>query len=233
MIKFKDHKNKFNLSIKILAISLVFILNIFTKIYATDFNNDLYKKRTNWYPAEGTNLNISHYVYHDMNRNGIYDIGDKPLVQFAIKMTRPDGTTVIRRSNLNGFTNFTNSMISSPVDVSEPGEYTFELIVPDGWKTTSNNKIQTVNYRKGTTERSSIIADKVPIPVGVIQEPKISGKIKRKNIKEIDTKNIKVTALSPKGESKDIELNKKGEFFIVGDYGDWSIRVVDKKERLC
>ena len=36
---------------------------------------------------------------------------------FAVKMTRPDGTYIIKRSNLNGFVNFTNSLIASPVDV--------------------------------------------------------------------------------------------------------------------
>ena len=67
-------------------------------------------------------------------------------------MTKPDGTYVIRRSNLDGFVNFTNSMTATPVDVDKPGQYTFEVIVPDGWEITSGNAVQIV-YKEAPTSR--------------------------------------------------------------------------------
>lgn len=220
--------NRLLLSIMII---IIILFNTNLSLASNNDDNNYYPKRTKWEPAKGTNMNISHYVYYDMNRNGIYDVGDRPLVDFAIKMTRPDGTTVVRRSNLNGFANFTNSMISSPVDVSEPGEYTFELIVPEGWKLTSGNKIQKINYRAGTTERSSIIAEKVPIPVGVIQEPRIDGSIKRKDKNELNF--IEVYSISPSNKIKKLDVDENGKFSIFGkyaeEYGEWTIKAIDRK----
>lgn len=222
------YKNNYKLFLFVIVIITLLSINFILAF--NDGDNNYYPKRTEWMPSRGTNMNISHYVYHDMNRNGIYDVGDRPLVHFAIKMTRPDGTTVVRRSNLNGFANFTNSMISSPVDVSEPGEYTFDLIVPEGWKVTSGNETQKINYREGTIERSSIIAEKVPIPVGVVQEPRIDGSVKR-NEKD-DLNSIEVHVVSPSNKTKKLNIDGDGRFSISGkcadEYGEWMIKVVDK-----
>lgn len=185
-----------------------------------------YDKREEWSPARGTSLNISHYIYHDMNRNGIYDIGDRPLVDFVVKVTRPDGTSVIRRSNLNGFANFTNSLISSPVDIFKPGEYTYEVIPPDDWEVTSNNRIQKIKYREGTTERSSLVAESVPVPVGLVQKPKIEGSVVSKNPNK--DLNIEIYALNEKNKKIDIKLNKDNTFILTPAYGKYKIVVVDK-----
>lgn len=232
MGKFKKHNSRYSLTIAILLISSVFILNTTTVGFAIDIDNDLYKKRTEWYPARGTHLNVSHYIYHDINRNGIYDIEDKPIVKIAVKMTRPDGTSIIKRSNLNGFVNFTNSMTDSPVDVSEPGEYTFEVIVPEGWEITSNNKVQKITYKESKETRSSLIADRVPTPVGLIQVPQISGKICKRDknkIINVNSQDVDVKAIAPSGEIQKVPLDEHGNFTITGEYGKWRIRVKDNE----
>lgn len=208
---------------KVLFILSLIFLSFF--INSVSYGAEYYPKRTEWKHARGTNMNISHYVYHDMNRNGIYDVGDRPLVHFAIEMTRPDGTRVVRRSNLNGFANFTNSALDSPVDVSEPGEYTFELLLPEGWKVTSGNAIQKIIYRRGTNERSSIIAEEVPTPVGVVQVAKIEGCIK--HIDNLSVKDIETVAISPSKETYDLNLDEDGQFSLIGEYGEWEIKITD------
>lgn len=225
-------KNRCILAILILLVLYSGLGNMSVNVYANDsddLRNTLYPERIDWYPINTNVANVSHYIYNDINRNGEYDTEDQPIVNIAVKMTRPDNSYIIRRSNLNGFVNFTNSMIASPVDVSEPGEYTFEVIPPPGWEITSNNAIQKINYKEAPGTRPGIIADKVPTPTGISPIRKINGKIATRgengSITNVDPKNIKVTAISPSGKEHVIALNEDGSFSVTGDEGIWEIRV--------
>lgn len=193
-------------------------------------NEKYYPKRTDWKPVHSSGPNISHTIYRDVNRNGIYDIEDRALVKIAVKMTRPDNTTVVRRSNLNGFANFNHSLTHPDVVVKEPGEYKFEVIVPDGWEVTSGNRIQTITYRKAPLSRPGIVADRVPEPVGLAQILTISGKIKKRNNDNFSFKKffekISVMATSPTGEELTIPLDKKGYFSIDAYPGNWKVGVM-------
>lgn len=186
-----------------------------------------YATRTDWYPVKRVGPNISHYIYHDLNRNGIYDIEDQPMMKIAVKMTRPDGTSVVRRSNLNGFVNFRHSLTEEGVDVKEPGEYTFEVLEPNGWEITSNNKVQKVTYSIDKELRSGFYVDNVPEPVGIVPVLKISGTVKK--LKENDGitlakgKDVSIIATSPGGKELEVKVNKKGEYTFAVDSGIWEL----------
>lgn len=186
-----------------------------------------YPKRKKWYPVEAVGPNISNYIYNDLNRNGIYDIKDQPLKKIAVKMTRPDGSWVVRRSNLNGFANFTHSLTEEKAVVREPGTYSFEVLVPDGWEVTSGNKTQIATYKEAPNSRPGIIIDKVPDPVGIAQILKVSGTLKRRDqdgsTNKANKDDVIITATSRAGIKKKITLDDTGDFSFIGDPGIWNI----------
>ena len=194
-----------------------------------DYSGNLYTKRVNWHPVQRTNSNVSHFIYRDLNRNGIYDVGDRPLVGIAVKMTRPDKTSVIRRSNINGFVNFTNSLIASPVDVSEVGEYTFEVLVPDGWVLTSDNAVQVATFEEQSTTRPGIIADTVPVPAGLAQVLTINGRVavRAENGAPVVPRpnDVFISGVSPSGSEVTIPIDQSGRYSFAGERGQWAIRV--------
>ena len=59
-------------------------------------------------PPKST-LHFSRFVFRDVNRNGIYDMGDRPFAGLSVRLVRPDGSEVVMQSNLGGFANFNMS----------------------------------------------------------------------------------------------------------------------------
>lgn len=194
---------------------------------------DYYKDRTDWFPVNAGNANVSHYVFHDVNRNGIYDIGDKPLIQFAIRLTREDGSWAVRRSNLNGFVNFYNAIVdedseaAKKVEIRKPGVYTYEIILPDGWYVTTQNAVQKITYTELPGTRAGIVCDTVPVPIGVAQILTVSGSIVKKNengtVDVANNSDVEVIVTSPAGKQEQIQLNDQGQYSFVGEPGIWKV----------
>ena len=61
---------------------------------------------TNFNVLEPGSLNISVYIFHDRNRNGTYDLGDKSMAGVETELIKPDGMIVNAKSNKDGYTNF-------------------------------------------------------------------------------------------------------------------------------
>ncbi|GGZ90797.1 hypothetical protein DC083_01160 [Ignatzschineria ureiclastica] len=192
-----------------------------------------YEDRQNWPAVNPGYANVSHYIFHDLNRNGIYDIGDRPLIQIAVRMTREDGSWAVRRSNLNGFVNFNNSIVdphsevAKKVEVRAPGVYTFEVILPDGWMVTTGNAIQKITYVEKPNTRPGIVCDNVPEPIGLAQILTISGAVLLKGedgfTRKDDIKAVKITAIAPNKEKIEIPLNADGEYSFEGYQGQWQL----------
>ena len=189
---------------------------------------DFYQKQHRWEVIRPGVANVSHYIYHDINREGNYDLNAKPMMIVAVKMTRPDGSYRIRRSNINGFVNFintivdqSNSEVSNQIDVREPGEYTFEVQVPDGWYVTSDNAIQKITYVEAPNTRPGIICLETPTPVGLAQKVIISGSVFKRvgaGLEKVVDQEVTVKAIFENGFSQQIEL-KDGEYSLdVGRY---------------
>lgn len=185
-----------------------------------------YPTRRSWSPEHNAMLNVSLFVFRDVNANGAYDVGDRPAAGVAVRLWRPDGSSVLRRSNIHGFANFTNSLTASPVDVGEPGTYVFEVLFPDGWGLTSSNKSQTIQYEARSDARPGIVANKVPDPVGLTQLLTIGGRVvERVEDGGITRGSVEVSAVSPHGVTESVALDDDGSFMIDAGPGSWQIRV--------
>jgi len=185
-----------------------------------------YPKQTNWKVINANSMNISHYVFRDIERTGNYDTFSMPIMMIAVKLTRPDGSYIVKRSNIQGFVNFTNSMIASPVDIWEPGIYKAEVMIPEGWEVTTENDVQLLEFRENSTARAGIVVDSIPSPVGLAQVLTIEGHI-RCEIGSIKDSDIQLTALSPTGGQQRVTINN-GYFKLNVTKGKWKLIVRSK-----
>lgn len=199
-----------------------------------------YEDCQNWPALAPGYANVSHYTFHDLNRNGIYDLGDRPLIQIAVRMTREDGSWVVRRSNLNGFVNFNNAIVdpnsevAKKVEVRAPGVYTFEVIVPEGWFVTTKNALQKITYVEKPNTRPGIVCDKVPEPIGLAQILTISGSVflREENgfVRQATGKDLSITAISPMSEKIKVKVNDRGQYSFEGYPGTWKVEYRSETE---
>src|SRR5699024_6418022 len=121
--------------------------------------------------------------------------------------------------------------------VKEPGEYTFEVIVPDGWEVTSNNKIQVGTYMEAPEARPGIVIDKVPKPVGIAPILTVSGTIKERETRGSVTKatpnDVVIQATSPAGKERFITIDEEGSFSLVEEPGIWKITFESSASKEC
>lgn len=207
-----------------------------------------YQKQRRWEVIRPGVANVSHYIYHDINREGNYDLSAKPMMIVAVKMSRPDGSYKIRRSNINGFVNFINTIVDQShsevydqIDVREPGEYILEVQVPDGWYVTSGNAIQKITYVEAPNTRPGIVCLETPMPVGMAQKVIVSGDVLKRvgtSLEKVVDKEVTVKAIFENGSSLKIELEDgrysidtgvyKGPLTLLfeSDFGN-SVRMID------
>ncbi len=193
-----------------------------------DPNRLLYPRQLNWDPENSGSENVSLFVYRDINRNGRHDRGEMPLANVAVKMFRPDGVKIVRRSNRYGFVNFIKSSAISGVDIDVEGEYRFEVMPPPGWQVTDNNIVQKARFSAKQKTRAGIVADRVPKPVGLAPAPRISGRVVSRTGAQSFSPvfDAEIKAVGPSGEVLEAaSLNESGEFSILVVPGAWSVRV--------
>lgn len=191
-------------------------------------SHDLYQKRKEWAPVSSSGENVSHFIYRDMNRNGVYDVGDRPMAKVAVTITGEDGKWSNQRSNIHGFVKFTNSLTTPGVVVSHAGTYTLKVQIPPGFELTSGNGTQTMTYVEEQETRAGMIVDRVPIPAGLAPVLTISGRIaKRANDGGWEPSQgapgAHVVAVSPDGSKHKPALDKSGHFTLQAQPGLWRI----------
>ena len=169
------------------------------------------------------NLNISVYIFHDRNRNGIYDIGDKSMVGVETELIKPDGMIVNAKSNKNGYTNFKMALGSANYrHIDKDNEiYNFKVLEPPNWDITTGNKVQKIVFLRKIGSPGGLIADEAPNWVGLAPNLTIRGKIKGKQNKLPSDLNIE--AISPDKKKKKIKLGKNGEFIFPVYRGEWQL----------
>jgi hypothetical protein len=187
--------------------------------------SEFYPLRSEWDAIDSTSPNISHFAYRDLNRNGIYDVGDRPMVEVAVTMSGPNGAHAVRRSNIQGFVNFTNSAVASPVDVSEPGEYVFVVQIPPGWELTSGNVTQTLRYEFAPGTRMGILANQVPVPAGLAPILTIEGRIAERGSGGdlVAYGDAELSVTGPGGTRETVPVGADGGFSISAAEGTWTI----------
>ena len=176
----------------------------------------LYPDR-DWNRGTPSRLNISVFTFSDRNRNGIYDLEDKPLANIAVRMTRPDGSSRITRSNINGYTNFEMQLGGSDADITVVDEnYRFETLPPLGWEITTGNKRQETRFRQVSGSIAGMGAETPPKVVGLTPALTVSGVVPGSGAG---------TALAQKkdGESVSSRIKDTGDFSLTLAPGDWEL----------
>jgi hypothetical protein len=154
-------------------------------------------------------------------------VGDRPLVNVAVIMRGPGGGRVIRRSNIHGFVNFTNSLSASDVDVDRIGEYIFEVQIPPGWEMTGGDKLQALVYEARPETRPGIVADRVPVPIGLAPILRIEGRVAPGSADDTI-----VTASGPNGTTETLQTDREGNFATFVQPGEWMITATSRRNGL-
>lgn len=108
---------------------------------------DYYPAQQTWQPSNTGSENVSLFIFRDRDSDGVYSFDDPPVANAAVVFQRPDGSRLIRRSNLYGFVNITNSATIPGVDIDQEAAYTFEVVPPPGWRVTTDNGTQAATFR--------------------------------------------------------------------------------------
>ena len=178
-----------------------------------------YGKRMNWHSLAGGTANISTFAFRDTNRNGVYDLEDRPMAGVAFELLGSNNYRVVTRSNIDGFGNFKMSVLKQ-ADIVTPGEYTYRAMTPPGWELTSGNDVQHTSFKVQPGSLADMVSSTPASPVGFAQSLTIAGRVSL-------SPSIKVTAISPSGEKKDVPLADDGHFLITGKKGTWLIEASD------
>lgn len=184
-----------------------------------------YGRRANWSEPNRGSINHSIYVFRDSNRNGVYDIGDRPMASIAVEMTGPDGGAAVRRSNVQGFTNFAMSASEANAAIRRPGSYSFRAIVPPGWSVTSGNVRQTLEFEALTGAIGDLIARTLPRPIGFAPDLTIAGRVAMRDADGAlqSAPGATVLAIAPDGTRRTVTLGADGSFEIPAVQGAWRI----------
>jgi hypothetical protein len=186
-------------------------------------NLSLYAPRE-WSTVRPGSLNVSVFAFSDRNRNGLYDTADKPLNRLAVRMTRPDASTKIARSNINGFTNYSMQR-DARGDISEAGvDYEFRALPPPGWTVTTDNTVQTTRFREVPGSISGLGAEDPPAPVGLAPPLTLSGHWEA----SADTT---LNLHSAEHGSRSVRIDAEGHFSEKLAAGAWSVTPPGAAER--
>lgn len=183
-------------------------------------NASLYAPR-DWRRGSPSNLNISVFVYADHNRNGIYDMADRPLAGIASRLTRPDGRTRLTRSNVNGYTNFGMQLGGTDADVTEvEKDYDFEVLPPPEWTITSGEARQLVRFKAVEGAIAGLGAYEAPAAVGLAPPSRVSGRLPDMH---------RLVSIRANGDSGDVveASAKDGSFSLTLSPGEWDLVFTD------
>ena len=189
---------------------------------AQDGGEGYYEKREFRGEFSGGDLNISSYAFRDLNRNGVFDLGDRAMAEIAFRMRRPDGSRLVRRSNVAGFANFEMSVLDREKDVTDPGEYRFEAQVPAGWTLTTDNAEQVRSFHLLPGAPADLVTGEIAQPVGFAPDLTIRGRIL---LPAPGDSSPRLTARSPSGEAIEVEVDGEGEYEIAAEPGSWTLEL--------
>jgi len=167
-------------------------------------------------------LNLSCFGYRDVNRNGIYDLGERPYAGFEVSMRTPGGRDVTVAANVSGFANFTMSRRSRGAHVRGPGPGVISVKAPPGWMVTSGNGRQTTTFQVLEGSPVGIVAGAAFQPVGLAPLLTISGRVAR-DPAERDAGQGRLQVTSPRGVTSDVAISPAGRFSIPAEPGEWRL----------
>jgi len=190
-----------------------------------DALSNQYNGKRDWTVPEAGKFGLSTFAYQDMNGNGVYELGDKPLANIPVALFDESGNLIeVKKTNVDGYANFYGSTFEGMENVTsirKPGRYSLRLLVPDQFDLTTDTLMQTVEVMPLQGSIGGLIANNVP---------KISG-FKRKltlvgQTTAID--DLSVNATSRDGSKQSAKIDDRGRFELPVTKGTWTIK---SKER--
>lgn len=112
-------------------------------------------------------LNYSAFIYFDVDRDGTYGVGDRPMGGLMVRLSGSAGHLLSSRTNGNGFANFTMSTKLRKAQIKSRGSYTFALSIPPGWISTSGGEVQTTMFELIEGSPAGIGSAEMIKPVGI------------------------------------------------------------------
>lgn len=176
----------------------------------------LYATRV-WEGPNGGSMNLSSFVFRDLDRSGRYDLGDRPHINIAVELTEPDGTTRIVRTNNGGFANFPASLMRDDGLISGPGLHMVRVIPPPGWTVTTDNAVQSLDVSVLEGAPGDLVADGLPDPVGLAPDPAIIGTVSPADDGPL------VTATGADGSVVTAEPDVDGAYRLAVSPGRWTV----------
>ncbi len=167
----------------------------------------------------GGDLNISSFVFRDSNRSGRFDLGDRAMANIAVEMFRPDGSRLMRRSNISGFANFEMSVLKREADIVDEGRYRFVANIPPAWELTTGNGEQERSFRLLPGAPADLVSLEIAEPLGFAPVLTISGRIAANAIADPPI----LTAISPSGEAEQVAVDGEGYFAFSASPGAWTL----------
>ena len=174
-----------------------------------------YYQLRDWGGPNGGSMNISSFVFRDMNDSGTYDLGDRVFVNVAVELLTPSGGAKTVRTNIGGYANFNTSLAQVDADITEAGAHTFRVVPPPGWTVTTGNGEQTIPMSMLVGAPGDIVADHLPVPVGLAPVPEIRGR----SADGPDT----VVASGPDGETVPALSAEADWYRLPVTPGDWTV----------
>lgn len=163
-------------------------------------------------------LNVSCFAFRDLNRNGSYDLGERPYVGLEVAMRTPDGKMVVATSNAGGFANFTMSRQARDAAIRVAGNASITVRPPAGWTLTSGNAEQAATFRLLAGSPAGIVMDKTFQPVGLAPEVTIGGWLEAG---AADRGELRAT--SPRGVGTTVVISSDGRFSFPAEAGEWRL----------
>ena len=168
---------------------------------------------------------ISCFAYRDDNRNGLYDMADRPYGGLVVQIERPDGLVVQAKSNISGFANFDMALGNEEKgQIYEAGVHKAKAVPPNGWVTTSDARFQEITFEERQNAGGRMVAANNCVPMGVAPVLFIGGSVERKS----PDQKISVS-LTAEGQAElALDLDDLGNYYTVVKPGRWRVRVVDE-----
>ncbi|GKX34524.1 MAG: hypothetical protein MnENMB40S_21420 [Rhizobiaceae bacterium MnEN-MB40S] len=165
------------------------------------------------------------YVYRDMNRNGKFDMGDRPYGRLPIELERPDGSITGVRSNIDGFANFVTSIGNKDAEIHEAGVYSLRAIHPKGWQSLSDADQQQYEFVERVNAGGGLTPVETCAPIGVAPILSVRGRFVAED--DAGAGEYEVLALGPDGAYHTVSTDTKGNYRFIAEPGDWIVEIRD------
>ena len=177
---------------------------------------DSYYPKRDWSAFNGGEMNTSLLTFRDVNRNGVYDLGDQPMPHVAVELRKPDGRTTMDWTNVDGFANFRMSVLKRDREVVDPARYAFGVVPPPGWSITTANGVQESDYVVLPGAPGNMIALATTHPVGLAPDLTIGG---------VAAAGSSVSITGPDGAVTSVNVGADGRFSVAATPGAWQVDV--------